>query len=247
MLFRSLPHGGIATEKREELLPVEDRPIDILYAGALSRGIAQQLMPDFDKFSKFRADDMAQKVLEDLFTHPWKTTETAIEEYLKKAQVDYTEESLCGIVSDMRFLDSFAVSFFREQAVRILVEHGFRVKVVGRGWECCDWIENENFEFGGLVTASAVLSLMKQSKIVLNTMTWFKDGTHDRVFNAQLAGAVAVTDTSLYMKEEYQDGDGIRFFELTDIGALPKIVGELLEHPDRAQNMADRGYELAQS
>ena len=47
------------------------------------------------------------------------------------------------------------------------------------------------------------VDLMYDSKIVLNTMTWFKDGTHDRVFNGMLAGAVAVTDSSIYMKENF--------------------------------------------
>ena len=32
-----------------------------------------------------------------------------------------------------------------------------------------------------------MIDVMNDSKIVLNTMTWFKDGTHDRVFNGMLA------------------------------------------------------------
>ena len=47
------------------------------------------------------------------------------------------------------------------------------------------------------MSADEIVELMHESKIVLSTMTWFKDGTHDRVYNGMLAGAVAVTDTSL--------------------------------------------------
>ena len=37
------------------------------------------------------------------------------------------------------------------------------------------------------MSADKIVDLMYDSKIVLNTMTWFKDGTHDRVFNGMLA------------------------------------------------------------
>ena len=39
----------------------------------------------------------------------------------------------------MRFIDSYATSFFREQAVRILVENGIRVTAYGTGWDQCEW------------------------------------------------------------------------------------------------------------
>lgn len=93
---------------------------------------------------------------------------------------------------------------------------------------------------------------MQDAKIVLSTMTWFKDGTHDRVFNGMLQGAVAVSDTSGYMKEEFcgfqdvkhmgEDSRELVLFELEELNKLPKQVQELLDNPKRAQGIADRGY-----
>ena len=81
-------------------------------------------------------------------------------------------------------------------------------------------------------------------------MTWFKDGTHDRVFNGMLAGAVALSDSSVYMKEEFcGDIDNpdaeLVMFELDEIDALPQTVKELLANPKRMQQIADRGREKA--
>ena len=48
--------------------------------------------------------------------------------------------SVCrSSIVQMRFLDSYATSFFREQAVRILVESGIRVTAYGTGWDQCEW------------------------------------------------------------------------------------------------------------
>ena len=88
-------------------------------------------------------------------------------------------------------------------------------------------------------------------------MTWFKDGTHDRVFNGMLAGACAVTDSSGYMEEEFcgfwpddpflqKAGESeVAFFRLTEIEKLPDMIRSMLDHPEEMQMLADRGYEKA--
>ena len=85
---------------------------------------------------------------------------------------------------------------------------------------------------------------MNDSKIVLNTMTWFKDGTHDRVFNGMLAKAVAVTDSSIYMKENFSD-DELIMFELEEINDLPAKIKDLLNNDNKIQFIAEKGYDTA--
>ena len=145
----------------------------------------------------------------------------------------------------MRFIDSYATSFFREQAVRLLVENGVRVTAYGTGWDQCDWSDNPYLDYHGKVLAPEILPLMNDSKIVLNTMTWFKAGAHDRVFNGMLAGAAVVTDDSTYLRREFSDGKELVMFDLEDLGTLPERVFELFGHIDRAQQIADCGYRAA--
>ncbi len=100
------------------------------------------------------------------------------------------------------------------------------------------------------------MAKMRDAKIVLSTMTWFKDGTHDRVFNGMLQGAVAVSDTSGYMKEEFcgfldgssqADGRELLMFELEELEKLPSQVKMLLDDPQAMQRIADRGYDKAKA
>lgn len=228
---------------------VEERPIDVLYAGGLSKYVAEGLVPDLGEIREFDAFTLTQEVLADLIQHPYQTTEAAIEKYFSSIGKKYSDKELCHWITELRFLDSFATSFYREQSVRLLVESGIKVTVFGGGWDQCEWADNPNLIYGGKVLAPQILELMNHSKIVLNTMTWYKNGIHDRIINGMLAGAVVVTDTSEYLYEELKKmpEKGLVTFELTEIQKLPQIVESLLEQSDRMQEIADCGYLFAKS
>ena len=112
----------------------------------------------------------------------------------------------------------------------------------GTGWDQCEWSGSPYLDYRGKVLAPQILPLMNNSKIVLNTMTWFKAGSHDRVFNGMLAGAAVVTDDSSYMRQEFSDGKELVMFSLDDIKNLPERVFELFGHMTKTQEMADLGY-----
>lgn len=237
-----LPHGGTAMDERDmPVLPLEMRPVDVLYAGSLSKYRIEMLIPDFDQFRSFDAGELCNQVLQELVRHPARTTEDVLEQYFAELELPITESALGEYISQFRFLDAYAVSFFREQAVRLLVENGIRVAVYGEGWERTDWSGHPNLVLCGKVSAPEVLPLMHHSKIVLNTMTWFKDGSHDRIFNGMLAGAVVVSDSSGYLQEHFENHREIELFELSDIGELPVIVQDLLDDLSHAQQIADAG------
>lgn len=241
-----LPHGGTLIDEQDmKPLPLSVRPVDVLYAGSLSKYRIELLIPDFDQFRDFDAGELCNQVLQELVRHPSRTTEEVLEEYFGELELPMTEEALEKYISQFRFLDAYAVSFFREQSVRLLVENGIRVAVYGEGWERTDWCDHPNLVLCGKVLAPEVLPLMYHSKIVLNTMTWFKDGSHDRVFNGMLAGAVVVSDGSQYMREQFENHKEIELFELEEISELPVIVEDLLDDLPRAQRIADAGRRKA--
>ena len=238
-----LPHAGVELHCRHK--PLASRGIDVLYAGALPIYTVARMIPDLSSIPEVDGQKMAQEVLHELANHPEKTTELAIEEYLRGERNDISEKRIQEIIVNMRFLDSYATSFFREQAVRILVDSGIRVTAYGTGWDQCGWSDSPYLDYGGKVLAPQILPLMNDSKVVLNTMTWFKAGSHDRVFNGMLAGAAVVTDDSTYMRQEFTDGRELVMFSLNDIKSLPERVFDLFGHLSKAQEMADLGYTQA--
>ena len=238
-----LPHAGVELHCKHK--PLAERNIDVLYAGALPIYTVEKMIPDFTSIPEVEGDALAREVLGELVRHHEKTTEAAIEEYLRSVRNDISEQRIREIIVKMRFLDSYATSFFRERAVRLLVENGIRVRAYGTGWDLCDWSDNPCLDYGGKVPAPRILPLMNDSKIVLNTMTWFKAGAHDRIFNGMLAGSAVVTDDSAYLRREFTDGKELVMFSLKNLAALPERVFDLFGHMQSTQEMADCGYSAA--
>ena len=236
-----LPHGG--KEKRLQYKPIKDRHIDVLYAGGISYKFIEQIKPDVKEFS-FDIELIAKQSYDELLIHPYRTTEEVIEEKLLENRIKINDKQLLYVKEKLRYVDMLAVSYYREKVIKTLVESGIKVTLYGTGWEVCDWIDNENLDYRGRVSADEIVDLMYDSKIVLNTMTWFKDGTHDRVFNGMLAGAVAVTDSSIYMKENFTDNELV-MFELEDIDKLPHIINDLVTDKYKMQKIADEGRKKA--
>lgn len=236
-----LPHGGKA--KDISIKPICERSIDILYAGGISYKFIEQSKPDFKEFT-FDAKKIANETYEELINNPDRTTEDVIEERLLHNGIILSDNELLNVIEKLHYIDMMAVSYYREKTVKTLVDAGFKVTLYGTGWEVCDWIDNENLDYRGRVSADKIVDLMYDSKIVLNTMTWFKDGTHDRVFNGMLAGAVAVTDSSIYMKENFTDNELV-MFELEDIDKLPHIINDLVTDKYKMQKIADEGRKKA--
>lgn len=248
-----LPHAGAENavfaeqnfQKAEDHLTIQERPIEVLYTGALAKYAVQGLIPDLSAIREFDAIDLSQSVLNELITHPQLTTEQAIEAYLSGQNLKFEDEKLREIIGKMRFLDSFATSYYRELSVRCLVEQGIDVTVYGFGWDQCEWAENPHLHYKGEIMPEQVIEVMNQAKITLNTMTWFKRGAHDRIFNGMLARSAVVTDASEYIREIFLDEKEMLIFELKDIMSLPDKVKNLLSNRSALQDIADCGYQAA--
>lgn len=243
------PHAGIKWVGNDQIegaqqIPLKERKIDVLYAGGLSRYAAEGLIPDLGRIREFDAFSLVRHALERLIQEPELTTEYVIETCLKEIKIEYNNKMLGEMITELRFLDSFAVSYYREQVIRALAERGVTVTVFGEGWDRCEW-ESSNIVYGGVIPPAQILELMSHSKIVLNTMTWFKRGAHDRIFNGMLAGAAVVSDTSEYMLEHFTSGQQMFLFSLRGIPDMAQQVEELLKQPQKAQKIADCGYQTA--
>ena len=226
------------------LPPVDgDRDIDVLYAGALSRVLVEQLIPDFDSITAFDGAAFSGRCLDRLISEPSLTTEEVIREELKNVGLkSLSPEEERTYITDFRFIDGFAVSFYRENAVRNLVTHGIHVTTLGLGWETCDWADNPNLTLGGKVSAKEVFSYMKRSKVVLSTQTWFKAGAHDRIFNGMLSGAAVVTDTSDYLQDIFDSTQCVQY-SLKDTGRLYERVSALLGADGAREDLAARAQQ----
>lgn len=168
------------------------------------------------------------------------------EPYRKAAENHQIREELLNVLlQKYRYIDMNVNAYFRKTMIVVLVNAGIDVHVYGNGWSIPELSDQPHFHFGGLLSQTECIRKMQESKIVLNSMPWFKDGAHDRIFNAMLSHAVCVTDGSEYLTERFTDGKELICYSLEEIEKLPGIVRGLLDYPKEAEKIAERGYQSA--
>jgi hypothetical protein len=185
------------------------------------------------------------RIIHDLIDNPGLGMEQAFEKHLKLDMPYISDQDLLLCMEKMIFIDLYVRFYFRGEVVKVLVDHGFKVHVVGSGWELLECEHPENIIHLGAKDSLGCLNAIADSKLSLNVMPWFKEGAHDRVFNSMVNGAVCISDESLWMSNHLREGEEIIFYRLNELNKLPTMVEGLLKDIDKMQLIADRGYQKA--
>ncbi len=239
-----LAHGGTGT--CEPIKPITTRKIEVLYGGSL---YADRIPPKPTSMDwHFPAEEVYDRSVAYLLAHPDETVESVIERQLQKEGVMLSEEELRRFISSCVSVERVVSSHFRERIVGSVAKAGILLELYGDGWSDCEWVGLPNVHYGGKVSPDEILSKMADSKIVLNTLPWFKDGSHERVFNAMLCGAAVVSETSRYFEEILPAAAWVNF-DLTEDGlvTLPQRIKDLLSNEEKLQEIASAGCALASS
>lgn len=233
-----LPLGGTRLETREALIPIKERPMDIVFTGNYTRP---------ETFNKYIAHmdqeyiNFYHSILEELIANPSLRLEDLAERRLKEELGKISDTDLKSCYKNMIFIDLSVRFHFRALAVKELVDNGFKVNVFGAGWNALKCKHPENMIDGGGVNSLKCLEVINQAKISLNVMPWFKDGAHDRIFNSMLNGAVSLSDDSIYLREQFLDDEDIKFFGLDNIVEIPYIADGMLKNNNWMSEMANCG------
>lgn len=237
-----LPLGGTAVNPTHPYTMLKDRPIDIIFTGNYTPPHT------FDKHIT-RIDEeytaFYHSIIDALIADTNLGMEEVFETYLRKEIEDISEEDLKSCMEKMIFIDLYIRFYFRGLVVKTIVDSGLKVHVFGKGWDYLECEHPENIIDGDGIDSYTCLEKISQAKISLNVMPWFKDGAHDRIFNSMLNGALCLSDSSIYLNQEFIDGENIKFYSLTAIDQLPEMIQSLLDNPEKMQKIADAGYKKA--
>lgn len=228
-----LPLGGIEQSTGK---PYAQREIDVLYVGQGHPERPYLPVP----FLPDRGVAFYESVVNELLHDPFITTEEAVRHFVSKEALSLSREEMLTLYNNAVISGEWNVRrIFKQQIMKALGAAGIKVTIYGGNWE--DSIDPENIRLAGSVTANECRVLAGNARICLNVMPWFKDGAHDRIFDAMLNGSVCVTDTSRYLLERFEHGRELVFFELNNIPQLVENVRWLLDNPEQAESIARRG------
>ena len=214
-----------------EPVPYGRRTVDLVFtANYVSMEMLEEKVKALDDDYRI----FYRRITEDLIADPAQSVDAVMERHIRNALGAVPEEQLCAAMSGMIWIDLFIRSYVREKVVQTLADAGIIVRVFGADWEKIHCKKPQNVRTsGGKVNSAACVQAMRDARIALNVMPWFKDGAHDRVFTAMLQG-------------ECRDGENICFYSLRALEQLPDQVVSLLEDPVRMAELAERGYRMAE-
>lgn len=235
-----LPLAGTML-KDVELKKISEREVDVMFPGnyvvpSFCESFSKSMDEEYEKFYKSISDTLmkeSDKTLEEVAV-------AAVRREIGKRE-NITKTDIRKILNKMIFIDLYLRNIYRGKAIQILADNGIKVKVIGKDWEKLPVKNKENLIIEPFTDSLTCMKQMHNAKIVLNVMPWFKDGAHDRVFNSILAGAVCVSDESIYQKEVLKENEGIKYYKLSEMEKLPIIIKELLSDNGRMQKISDAG------
>lgn len=217
------------------------RSIDIIFTGNYTP--PSKFEPEItrlgDEYTRFYMD-----IIDDLTAHPWLTIDSAFETHITRDIPDISDKDLDLCMSNMIFIDLYIRFYMRGKIIKTLVDNGFKVDVFGSGLDLQHYEHPENLIIHGGVNSLTCLRRLTTAKISLNIMPWFKDGAHDRIFNAAMNGAVNLTDGSLYLHEIFDGKNALAFYELSDINKICDITDNLLSNSEKLKQMSENAIKI---
>ncbi len=208
----------------------KNRPTDVLFIGSYKE---HTNIPDTE------ADAFLCNYLRH---HTEETFESAVAAYAGQSH------SLKSLTETHRFSETNLTARYRKEILEQIIKSGITVDVYGNGWEASGLLEYPNFRLHAPIPFEDGLALMEQTKIVLNHMAWFKEGSSERIFNAMSRGAVCLTDSSRYLNQILKDNKNCALYALSDAstGAIADCIRTLLSSEESAKAIAESGYLTSQ-
>lgn len=235
-----LPLAGTDSMPGIELPPIDTRSNDIIFTGNYTE-------PEFfESYAHHLNEEYAafyHGMMDELVANPWKTVEEVELSHCYREMGVQKDEDMRLPMHKMIFIDLYVRNYFRGEVIRTLVDNGFSIKVIGAGWEKLKVRQPNRMQIMGQTDSLTCLNEIRNSKVSVNVMPWFRDGAHDRVFNSILNGAVCFTDESKYQKEVLPEGCGVSYYVLGDENEICSKMEKMLCNDKSLEELLQGGIE----
>lgn len=220
------PH---AVDKNLLSITNDDRPIDVLFLGTCY---------DPEHLYKYWEKNYSKNILNVL--------EDAVTKVLTETNTTFVRALLLSLVTSgidpkevefdrlANYVDMYSRGIDRLNLIRSITD--VPVHVYGdKCWREEQPIEDWNFYLSKQanvtvhppVSFTEGLKLLQRSKICLNSMPFFKQGTHERVFSAIACGALPLTNLNPYLENEFRN-DEILFYQSNSLKSVNHQIQETL-------------------
>ncbi len=192
----------------------------------------------------FKEDDFKASYYEYMIANPELTFEEGLQGILAGDELLNDEQRFKQLLYSLSNVCRAVISFYRKKVVETILAAGINLHVYGDSWKNFDGQGKENLIIHPAVTPDEAMEIMSRAKISLNVMTWHKAGMTERIANSMLAGAVCLSDETVYLRDNFSR-DEIVLFELNHLEELSDKIKMILDDEDLRCKIAKKAYEKA--
>ncbi len=236
-----LAHAG--TPDDQPVIPYADKKYDILFSASYftPEDRLSQLEQIYPRDSFLYA--VCVEIGEDQIAHTQKPLIRSVLDILAAHNMPLSDSGVKTIMRSLTSVNWMVRMYYRGKAVEALVNAGLPVHIIGKGWHSHPCAGAPNLHIlADRIDLADTFAYMRDARINLNVMPWFKEGTHDRIFNTMLRHSICLTDSSTWIDSHYTDGEDIALYDLNALDKLPDIASYWLEHPAEAEGLIARAY-----
>ena len=236
-----MPHGV----EKELTAPIDQqRPYDVVMLSSLIdydmlRQLWQQKFPP----ELCTIMDVAvDRALSDQETSYVQAFVQAMDEHAKKSGV--LDLNKVNIVEVLDQIEAYMRGKDRIELLKAV--QGVKIDVFGSAGFSDNWKKYlgknaHNIIVHDPVSFEQALEIMKQSKILLNSCPWIKNGAHERIFSGLACGALVVTNENPYMRKYFKDGENIVYYHHKKWQDVNQKVHDYLTNEEERKLLVEKG------
>lgn len=239
------PH---AVEKELLLPPTQDRPIDVLMLGTCydPHNLALHWKKNYQKKIVTTLHDAAEIVLSDTKT----TFVRALLQSLTANNINIKEIEFDRLAN---YVDSYSrgidrlnlIQSIKDAHIHVYGDKCWREEQPINGWEY--YLSSQsNVTIHPAVNFNEALQLMQKSKICLNSMPFFKNGTHERIFTSLACGSTPLSSDNPYLREIFTDNESILFYQSNNLNTVNDIINNTLQNNEKRCSITSIGQDIVQ-
>jgi glycosyltransferase involved in cell wall biosynthesis len=235
-----MPHGGMRLTNKDK--PYAQRKYQVVFLG--SHGSDKDYEEQLSHLAK-----PLQDILMEVESVVIKGSEVPLETLLRQALLqqipDMDDTEFRNVLGELILFDAEIRLKKRDRLITFLAQEGIEIDVFGSGWDAAKYQWAPNVHIHDSVTYEEAHEIMSDSKIVLNVLPLFRNGSHERVFDAMLCRAVCISERNIYLSQAFKENEEILFYSFGQLDALPGIIRNVLANEDFAKKIIQNGYEAS--
>ncbi len=237
-----LPHFGFRAPVD---IPYGQREIDLYFPGSYAD--PQKRAKDIDELPDVLCH-IARVLIPELLSDKKLTLDRALTKYLDSIKFDYEANDIPELIYALVCVDQYIRDYHRHSVITEILNAGISLTVSGAGWS---ELKEQYPQYLNILSEEGMdieenLTVIANSKILLNVLPTFQNGTHERVFTAMMNGCICLTNDNHFFKVNFEENKEIVYYDIDNLKRLPGIIQDILDQPAKAVGIAEGGRQRIQ-